>query len=285
MFALSKEKKVPILMYHSISQHATPKYRPFAVSPKVFADQMEYLYQHEYTPMTVTQFVNAIARREATLPERPVLITFDDGFVDFFTEAFPVLQRYKFTATLYVTTGYVGGTSSWLWREGEATRQMLTWDQLAEISANGIECGGHSHKHPQLDIISLPKARSEITLCKELLEEHLGVKVSSFAYPHGYHSLSIKQLIRETGYTSACAVGYTMSSESADPFALGRLLVTDDTNGDVLASLLTRNIPSNGTTIYKGLRTYAWRYVRRGLASVNDVSDGNKRITRAASLS
>jgi peptidoglycan/xylan/chitin deacetylase (PgdA/CDA1 family) len=266
--AKTEKKKVPILMYHSISEHAAPKYRSFAVPPELFAYHIAYLHQHSYTPITVTQLVHAVVQGGATLPERPVVLTFDDGFADFFTEALPILQQYNFTATLYVTTGFIGSTSRWMQREGEATRPMLTWDQVSEISTSDIECGGHSHWHLQLDTLPVSIARDEIVRCKKLLEDHLGQKVSTFAYPYGYHSATIKRLVREAGYTSACAVGYAMSSTTADPYALARLRMGADTSTDALGGLLTQPIASVGTTITKRFRTSGWRLIRRYSASV-----------------
>lgn len=268
MLARSEKKKVPILMYHSISGYATPKFRPIAVSPELFADHMAYLRQRGCTPITITQFVNAVAQGGNALPERPLILTFDDGFADFFTEALPLLQQYSFTATLYIATGFIGSTSRWLVREGEATRPMLTWDQVSEVSACGIECGGHSHWHPQLDTLPLPEARHEIAHCKRLLEDHLGQEVSTFAYPYGYHSATIKRLIWEAGYTSACTVGYAMSSMTTDPFALVRLRMGADTSVEALATLLTQPIPSIGTTIYKRSLASGWRLVRRCSSSL-----------------
>lgn len=262
------KKKVPILMYHSISEHAAPKYRPFAVPPEMFAYHMGYLHQHLYIPITVTQFVRAVAQGGAALPERPVVLTFDDGFADFFTEALPILKQYNFTATLYVTTGFIGSTSRWMQREGEAMRPMLTWSQVSEISASDIECGGHSHWHRQLDTLPVSEARDEIVRCKKLLEDHLGQEVSTFAYPYGYHSATIKQLVRETGYTSACVGSNTMSSATTDPFALARLRIGADTNTDALGELLAQPITSVGTTITKRFRTTGWRLIRRYSASV-----------------
>src|SRR4051812_37845588 len=133
MLAWFEKKKVPILMYHSISSHAAPKFKAFAVEPEMFTDQMAYLHQQSYTPITVTQFVHAQSQESSVLPERPVVLTFDDGFADFFTEALPVLQKYGFSATLYVTTAFINGTSRWLQHEGETNRPMLTWKQLTEI--------------------------------------------------------------------------------------------------------------------------------------------------------
>ena len=268
MLVKQEKKQIPILMYHSIAQSTNPKFKQFAVPPALFAEHMTYLRQHSYTPINVTQLVCMFLQGKFALPERPVVLTFDDGFADFYTNALPVLQQCGFTATLYIATGFIGSTSRWLAREGEATRPMLTWDQVNEISTCGIECGGHSHWHHQLDALPLAEARDEIVRCKALLEDHLGQKVSSFAYPHGYHSAAIKRLVREAGYTSACAVGYTMSSTTTDPFALARLRMGADTSLDVLAALLAQPVPSVGTTMYKRFRTLGWRLVRRCSASV-----------------
>ncbi len=268
MVTSSEKKKAPILMYHSISEHTSPKYKPFAVSPALFAEHMACLHQLAYTPITVTQFINARVKGSSALPERPVILTFDDGFADFFTGAFPTLLRYGFPATLYVTTAFVNGTSRWLRREGEATRPMLTWNQLTEISAAGIECGGHSHRHHQLDTLPLAQAQDEIVHCKKLLEDHLGQEVSTYAYPYGYHSAAIKCLVLQAGYTSACTVKNEMSSEVTDPFALVRLTVSPDTNLDALAALLIRRSPTAVTRMYASVMTWAWQLARRGSASL-----------------
>jgi len=269
MFVKSEKKKIPILMYHSISRHATAKFKPFTVSPALFADQIAYLYRHSYTSITVTQFINSQSQGGPALPERPVILTFDDGFADFYIEALPVLREYNFVATLYVATGFVNGASQWLQREGETSRAMLTWRQLAEISAYGIECGGHSHSHRQLDTLSLSVARNEIVQCKELLEQHLGVQVPSFAYPFGYYTAALRRQVRAAGYTSACAVKFAMSSASTDPFALARLMVGADTSVDSFAVLLNEGRNASAvTTMYKRARTPVWQLLRRGSASM-----------------
>jgi len=274
MLVKQEKKQIPILMYHSIAQSTNPKFKQFAVPPALFAEHMTYLRQHSYTPINVTQLVCMFLQGKFALPERPVVLTFDDGFADFYTNALPVLQQCGSTATLYIATGFIGSTSRWLAREGEATRPMLTWDQVNEISTCGIECGGHSHWHHQLDALPLAEARDEIVRCKALLEDHLGQKVSSFAYPHGYHSAAIKRLVREAGYTSACAVGYAMSSTTTDPFALARLPMGADTSLDALAALLAQPVPPTGTMMYKRFRTLGWRLVRRCSASVTRQPQG-----------
>ena len=267
MSAQLEARKIPILMYHSVSDQATPKYSPFAISPTLFAQQMEYLHQGGYTPITVTHFMD-LRNKGQQFPEKPVLLTFDDGLEDFYTGALPILQQYQFPATLYVVTGFMNGTSRWLLSEGEGNRPMLNWGQLAEIQAAGVECGGHTHTHPQLDTISLSKAIDEVTRCKKILEDQLGQAVQSFAYPYGYHTNAVKQAVQDAGYTSACAVKYEMCAENTDRFALKRLMVGPTTDLSALESLLTTGYTSLFMGIYKRARTPVWRVVRRAKAPV-----------------
>jgi peptidoglycan/xylan/chitin deacetylase (PgdA/CDA1 family) len=260
-------KKIPILMYHSVSDHATRKYSPFAISPALFAQQMDYLRQQSYTPITVTRLMEIRTRGEQW-PTKPVLLTFDDGLEDFYTGALPILQQYDFPATLYVVTGFMNGTSRWLLSEGEGNRPMLTWEKLAEVQAAGVECGGHTHTHPQLDTLPFARARDEIIQCKQILEDHLGHAVQSFAYPYGYHTGAVKQAVQEAGYTSACAVKYEMCAENTDLFALKRLMVGPTTDLTALEALLTTGYTSVLTGMYKRARTPVWRIVRRAKAPV-----------------
>ncbi len=282
MLVRIKQKTVPILMYHSISTQATSRFRQFAVPQGQFAEHMFYLYEHAYTPISVTRLVQALFSgntASTALPERPIIITFDDGFADFYTGALPVLKQYGFTATLYIATAFVNGTSRWLQREGEAKRPMVSWDQVTEISAQGIECGAHSHHHLQLDTLPQGVAREEIVQSKRILEDHLGLEISSFAYPFGYSSPMVRQLVRDAGFTSACAVKHALSSATSDPFALARLMVHADTSVNVFATLLNSGRSASLlTTMYQRARTPVWQIARRGSATVTRYLQGGQMI-------
>ncbi len=251
---------IPILLYHRIATEATPRLRPWTVHPERFAAHMQLLHDDGYVPLTVTQVAQAIAAG-STLPERPVAITFDDGFADFLS-ALTVLQRLGFPATLFVATGYVGSTSRWLSREGESQRPMLTWAQLAEIAALGVECGGHSHHHVQLDVVSRTVAREEIARCRDELQQHLGRPAASFAYPHGWYDAAVRRMVQEAGFTAACAVKQALSAVWDDPFALSRIIVSPETDDAALRRLLAghgmRVAPQR-----ERMRTTAWRFARR----------------------
>jgi peptidoglycan/xylan/chitin deacetylase (PgdA/CDA1 family) len=250
-------------MYHSISDHAQSRFRKFVLSPARFAEQMAYLAQQHHVTLTVSQYV-AARTNGVPLPASAVVLTFDDGFADFHKEALPVLQHYGMVATLYISTAFISGTSRFLQREQETDRLMLTWEQLIDISACGVECGAHSHRHLQLDVVPTNIARAEITHSKEVLEEKLNRRVTSFAYPYGYYRPVVQQLVREAGYLSACAVRYAMSSPNDDLYALSRLIVPGDTNLQQFAELLAGRGPQRNPA-YERVRALAWRCARYGL--------------------
>lgn len=259
--------KIPILLYHSIAEYAAGPFRQWVVSPAVFAAQMAYLDQRGYTPLTVSQLVQA----RPNPPARPVVITFDDGFADFYTNALPVLQCYDFAATLFITTAFVGNSSGWLHRAD--ARPMLTWPQIGTIRAAGVEIGAHSHTHPQLDTLPVAAAGEEIRRSKLILEQHLGCPVVTFAYPHGYYSPAVRRLVQQAGYTSACAVKHAISSTADDRFALARIIVAGDTEMGGFSQLLA------GTGLWlapfpERLPTKGWRLFRRTVALVKHYQIG-----------
>jgi peptidoglycan/xylan/chitin deacetylase (PgdA/CDA1 family) len=264
----SKSMDAPILMYHSISDANSAKFHPFTVPPELFAEHMAYLCHHGYTPLTVTQYVQARAGEGSALPERPVVLTFDDGFADFFTAALPVLCRYNFPATLYVSTAFVGGTCRWLRHEREKRRSMLTWEQVVQIDRSGIECGGHSHTHPQLDTMQESEARDEIVRCKDILQHHLGHPVVSFAYPFGYYTAAVQRLVFLADYTSACAVQHSMNSSHTHSLALTRFMVTSETTVDRFGRLLAGTGLSAAELHYLRARTLVWSALRRSSACI-----------------
>lgn len=144
------------------------------------------------------------------------MITFDDGYADLHEVALPLLKKHGRTATVFVTTG---------WLE---TPRMLSWSQLAELAAEGITIGGHSHSHPQLDQLPAAELRAELTRNKELLEDRLGLAVPTMAYPYGYSSARVRKAVRDAGYERAYAVANTLRGD--DPYALPRLTVREGTS-------------------------------------------------------
>jgi peptidoglycan/xylan/chitin deacetylase (PgdA/CDA1 family) len=231
------------------------------MSPAQFAGHMDWLADAHYHPITVSALASTLAAN-LPLPQRCVVITFDDGLRDFLTGAMPVLQRLGFPATLYVVTGYVGKVSRWLSTVGEGVRPMLSWSDLRAIADMGIECGAHTHSHPQLDILPRDRALAEIRRSKLCLEDYLGREVTTFAYPYGYASRATRRLVQEVAFSSACRVRHALSSTAEDRFALSRIMVTNDVDVDDLRSLLSGEglpiAPPSDRLIETGWRLARW---------------------------
>ncbi len=232
----------PILMYHSVSSAASRGFRPFTVSPEKFEEHIRFIRESGYRSWTVSGLMEAL-KQDKRHAQNAVLLTFDDGFEDFHSAALPVLMRHGVTATLYVTAGYAGGSSEWLSGCGEAARPMLSWKQIGEISALGIEIGAHTMTHPALDRIPKSRAREEIRGSKSAIEDRLRTEVQSFAYPYGFYNEVIQGLVEDAGYESACAVRYAMSSAADDRFALSRHIVRHGTDRKQLEKIMSGNPP------------------------------------------
>src|SRR5690606_25141007 len=144
--AIEMSATVPILMYHSVDERCAPAYRRWTVSPERFAGHLSVLRDRGYVPLTLAELVRR--RQSGSLPDNAVAITFDDGLADFGRHALPLLERFGFASTLFVTTGYVGATARWLAELGEGERPMLTWDEIAALPQRNVEVGAHTHTHP-----------------------------------------------------------------------------------------------------------------------------------------
>ncbi len=255
---------IPILLYHSIIDSVSPHFSRWAVRPRQFDRHMAYLLENEFTPIPLAEIVAAISNPTRRLPRKAVGITFDDGYADFYENAFPILQKYHIPTTVYVVAGYVGGASEWLEAEGEGDHPMMAWEQLREIAEAGVEVGAHTLHHYYLDTLAKDAAYREIMGSKTILEENLACPVNSFAYPHGYHSKEITHMVKQAGFSSACAVKHGLSSTEDDRFALARIIVSRDTEPETLGDLLAGKGLMR-VTREERLRTKMWRFVRRAM--------------------
>ncbi|MEV8316812.1 polysaccharide deacetylase family protein [Streptomyces sp. NPDC059900] len=216
---------VPILMYHSISHKPTRQTRDLSVSPEAFAEQLELLGERGFTPLT-TAALGAIWRSAGRpLPDKPVLITFDDGYEGVHRHGLPVLAKHGFASTLFVSTGWLRGEHD----TGGGLDLMLGWDQVRELAAAGTEVGGHSHTHPELDQLDDDDLWFELLRCKEIVTDELGTSPASFAYPYGYSSRRVRRTVRGAGFAQSLAVNNGLARRTQGPYALKRVTVRRST--------------------------------------------------------
>ncbi|MEV0175955.1 polysaccharide deacetylase family protein [Streptomyces sp. NPDC050803] len=218
------DERVPILMYHAVSSAPNDATRALSVTPEAFTEQMALIADLGLNPVGTAELA-ARWRSGRPLPERPVLITFDDGYEGVHRHALPVLAKHGFAATLFVSTGWLRGPHD----TGNALDTMLDWDQVRELAAADVEIGGHSHTHPQLDQLPDDDLRRELIWCKEIVSDQLGIVPASFAYPYGYSSRRVREAVRETGYAQALAVGNGLARRRQGPYALRRVTVRRST--------------------------------------------------------
>lgn len=252
---------IPVLLYHSVAGDVDGAFAPYTVSPATFARHLDLVVESGSTALTFSGLVDALTGA-APMPERPVVITFDDGFADFATAAWPELATRRLPATLYVTTGALGSTSTWLERDGAGDRPMLTWDDVVALDAAGCEIGAHTVTHVPLDCVDRPLAEREIRGSRAALEDALGHEVRTFAYPHGHHDRHVRRLVIDAGFESAAAVRNALSHPRDDVFAVARVTVRRDDSDARIAEL----IDGRGAPIAPRrelARTKVWRRVRR----------------------
>ena len=256
---------IPILLYHAVCDDPSAGIAPYTVTPEQFWEHLGLFAELGCTVLTTRELVSRL-RRGAPLPEQPLVLTFDDAYVDFATNALPPLIEHGFPPSLYVATGLVPGKH----RPDDAPVPLgpiLDWAGLRELVAAGVEIGGHSHTHPHLDTLPAAAARQEIELCKQLLEDELQLELETFAYPNGYTSRSIRRAVRDAGFAGACAVRNALSSTGDDLFALSRLTIRNTTSLDELRSwVMGRGV--RVAPFREQARTRAWRGARRFRAAV-----------------
>jgi len=248
---------VPILLYHSVTAEDGGLMRRYTLAPAAFRAHMAWIAEQRFSTMTVSDYA-AVLRGETTLPDRPLVVTFDDGYADFLDGAAPALAEYDIRATLYVTTAPIGER-----RRGTIEgRPMLTWSELRQVSELDVEIGGHSHDHTQLDLLPHREVVRQVTTCKRLIEDRLEVEVRSFAYPHGHYSRRVREIVRAARYASACAVKNARSHADDDLWALGRVMFEHDDGVDRLRQACEGDRYPLSRPNESAL-TWGWRAVRR----------------------
>jgi len=218
--------RIPILMYHSIAEPSTDSRHPYfgtITSPAVFEQQMRYLHENGFETLAPAD-IFANGETSIRIVRKPVIITFDDGFLDFYTNAQPILAKYGFTAIVYLPTAYIQKTTATF-----KGLDCLTWSEVRELSRAGVLFGSHTVTHPVLKEVNHDQLEAELRDSKSTIENELGFAIDSFAYPYAYpqHQREFVQRLRsvlvDAGYQNGVStiIGSTHGIE--DRFCLKRL--------------------------------------------------------------
>ena len=231
-------KRIPILMYHSISdekEHSHPYYH-VNTSPAVFAEHMQLLREHQYRVIHLHEIETAFQDEHSN---KYVVITFDDGFRNFYTSAYPILTKYNFSATVFLPTAFIGDE-----RLSFKGKECLTWKEVRSMQQSGIQFGSHTHSHPQLSDLSAQEIEREIEQSKYAIENHLGTSVRAFAYPFKFPERSttfissLRDILTRHGFTfSVCTRIGTTAIEDGSHFLKRLPCNAGDDNRFFLAKL------------------------------------------------
>lgn len=216
--------KIPILFYHKIdSPVSQAKEKSLYVAVESFERQMKYLKWRNYTPIHLGELLK-ILKGEQKPAFKPIVITFDDGYEDNYTYAFPVLKKFGFKATIFLVTRDIGKVSGvWMNSHEKLKTKLLNWEQIKEMHKWRVDFQSHTHSHTVLTRLNDKGIKNELTLSKQIIEEKLGSKVNFLCYPRGDFDERVKELVRKTGYSGAVTTIRGMVNENADLFALKRI--------------------------------------------------------------
>jgi peptidoglycan/xylan/chitin deacetylase (PgdA/CDA1 family) len=250
---------LPVLMYHSVSTVAAGPMRPYAVPPALLADQLVALREAGYTLLGLTE---ALARHDADpVGERVVAVTFDDGYRDFLSGGLAALRAAGARATLYLPAGHLGGPASWLRRHDVGP--LMSWAEVPEAVADGlVEIGNHNMVHIPMDLLTERSLVAGIRDARLRLQDASNQPVSSFAYPYGYHDLTVRRAVAAAGHTNACECGDRRYAGGGRRFAVPRLRVGSDHSPSAVVDLVSGGGPRLMPAVWQ-VSQPAWRMVRR----------------------
>jgi len=215
--------RVPILVYHGVGPFylgASQHLKTFGVEPETFERQLQYLKTNSFTSVSFEQLTNSLSNK-LRLPEKPVILTFDDGWKNQYIHAFPLLKKYNFTATFFIPTDSIG------------KRSLLNWDEIKEMDRAGMVIGSHTKKHLFLDDVGDEELKEELVESKKILESQLEHLVLDIAYPYGRYNEKVLKAVKDAGYRDARTTDPGVYQPKTDIFKLKGILIFNNLEGFV----------------------------------------------------
>lgn len=200
-------RKIPVLVYHRVGYTTDA----LTVTPERFSNDLDSLQERGYCSISLEQFQNFLDDRNVEMPERPILITFDDGYLDNFEHAYPILRKHGMIGSFFVITDM-------LW-----TQDRLTPENIVEMSQGGMSFGSHTVTHRDLGSLDAESIRDELVNSKAVLESVLGKTVNGIAYPRGSYNDVVVNIAKEVGYVTGLTVREGICIKESPDFELRRI--------------------------------------------------------------
>ena len=200
----------PILEYHMVTENPRPGAERYVVPPDAFAEQLDYLAAEGYTTITPQDYARA-RKGKQELPEKPIILSFDDGYEDNYRVVLPMLEERGMRAVFYMVTNDIGQPG------------YLTWDNLFAMQGRGMEIGSHTANHLPLTTLSREQQRDELRLSKLTLEWKGMKTVYSFSYPNGAYDDEIVKMLAEEDYLTAVTGEAGLNTLETKPYLLHRV--------------------------------------------------------------
>jgi peptidoglycan/xylan/chitin deacetylase (PgdA/CDA1 family) len=216
---------IRILMYHRISK--MHKYDQLCVDPELFDMQMAFLNEN-YNVISIEQAIEKLSTGKYSGNE--VVITFDDGYMDNYMQALPILEKYDFPASIYITTEFTDQVKSHPRYNEAALSLHLSWTNVCELLNHNITIGAHTVSHPYLQQISPDDCKNEILNSKLEIENKINRNVDVFCYPSGDYAERELSFIKESGFMAALTVSPGVNRKSTSLLELKRTEVTNKDN-------------------------------------------------------
>ncbi len=214
--------QIPVLAYHKIDQPTSDiKLRGAFTSPKNFAKQMLYLKKQNFVFYTASELID-FYRENGAFPAKAITVTFDDGWKDNYTNAFPILRGLQIKATIFLVPSCIGQTTAKVVADGESEREHLALTDIRAMSDFGIEFGSHTLNHKLLHQISLSEIEFEISESKKKIENLLQKPCRVFAYPAGFFTETAQAAVKDAGYIAAFSTVYG-ANDTVNLYALNRI--------------------------------------------------------------
>lgn len=215
--------KLTVLMYHKVDAlRPGVRYLGNYVAPEAFLQQLDALLEWGYRTIGFDDWLQHVTHG-APLPERPVILTFDDGYTCFDRHAWPALRARKMGAVVFLVSGQIGGTNAW--DAEEQQEQLLDAGRIRALQSEGVVFGSHTHTHRALAQLSAAEALDELARSRATLAELLDRDVNVVSYPFSNQSALVRDLARQAGYRCAVRGKGRMNRRTTDPFGLRRIKV------------------------------------------------------------